>query len=61
MVLAPLLQWDGSIDSDWWLDNKYCPSVKDIMVDMALKSVILVGKVIGYVYRGVYDAAFYKC
>eukprot|EP00957_Ditylum_brightwellii_P211774 15366586-Ditylum_brightwellii.AAC.2 len=41
MVLVPLPHWADSIKSEWWLDQKYHPSMRDIMIDMALKSVML--------------------
>eukprot|EP00957_Ditylum_brightwellii_P096018 7315528-Ditylum_brightwellii.AAC.1 len=57
MVLVLLAHWADSINSEWWLDKTYHPLMKDIIIDMALKSVMVAQEVIEYVHRGVYDVA----
>eukprot|EP00957_Ditylum_brightwellii_P055749 4224258-Ditylum_brightwellii.AAC.1 len=57
MVCVPLAHWADSIDTEWYLGDNYHPSIKVITIDMALKQVVLIGKVIGHVCRGVFDVA----
>ena len=49
--------WSDSVECEWWIDESYHPSMKLITLDMALASVLLVGKVIVRFKKGVYDIA----
>eukprot|EP00957_Ditylum_brightwellii_P025292 1913761-Ditylum_brightwellii.AAC.2 len=44
-----------SIDSEWWTDTLYHPSMTNVTADMALHNVVLDGETIGRVRNGVYD------
>ena len=56
-VMVPLSHWGEDLVTRWWLDDAYHSSMSEINVDMAAKSVVLIGKVLGRVRRGVYDIA----
>eukprot|EP00957_Ditylum_brightwellii_P191938 14610547-Ditylum_brightwellii.AAC.2 len=54
-LLIPLAFWAESIDSEWWMNASYHPSMIHITVDMALHNVALAGQRIGRVRNGVFD------
>eukprot|EP00957_Ditylum_brightwellii_P130999 9992697-Ditylum_brightwellii.AAC.1 len=56
-VMVPLSHWGDNLVTKWWLDDAYHSSMSEIIVDMAAKSVVLIGKVLGHARRVVYDIA----
>ena len=56
-LLIPLDNWSDSVECEWGLDKSYHSSMKLITLDMALASVLVVGKVIGGLKKGVNDIA----
>ena len=53
----PLDRWSYSVECEFWIDESCHPSMKLITLDMALSSVLLVGKVIGRFKKEAYDLA----
>ena len=45
-MIIPLAHWSDSLESEWWLEKLYHPSISLITIDMSEESVLLVGKFI---------------
>ena len=56
-MFIPLSHWSDYVECVWWPDESCHSSIKLINLDMTLASMLLVGKVIGRVKKGVYDIA----
>eukprot|EP00957_Ditylum_brightwellii_P104839 7990987-Ditylum_brightwellii.AAC.1 len=56
-VMIPLSRWGEDLVTRWYLDDAYHSSMSEINADIAAKSVVLIGEVLGHVRRGVYDIA----
>ena len=54
-MIITLAHRKDCVECEWWLDESYHPPIKSITLDTEEDSVLLVGKVIGRVKKGVYD------
>ena len=59
-MIIPLAHRKDCVECEWWLDESYHPPIKSITLDTEEDSVLLVGKVIGRVEKGVFGVSLHS-
>eukprot|EP00957_Ditylum_brightwellii_P030949 2344896-Ditylum_brightwellii.AAC.1 len=54
MIIVPISYWSDTLSQRWWIGENYHISMGEITMDMANTNIMIVGKTLGRMRKGIY-------